>query len=229
MLIEELVERTIYHTIRREIVDRGYLPDIDSYDVENSDFNIAKTESIRYNKDISDIAKDKGFAIEVFNYANNQAYGEKKPPRIVLLTDSFLPGELGTDPSGYYEKQIDGTHIRKKSVDVIADYYFSLHLVANTTQQIRQLHDIMVNVIPRRGYLQRYTDTELRPYSNIMVEYLNNTDVSFLAEGLIEKVYRYKICDLHEFDDKVVEINIPPIKQIKVDITGDLNDNLIIQ
>lgn len=217
MLLEEAVERTIYHSLREEIVKRGYLPDIYDYDIENTDLAIAKSENIRYNIDLKAIKVDKGFAIEVFNYSNNQSYGDKEVPRIVIHTDSFIPGSLGLDPSRKYEKNVDGSFKVLKSVEMVSDFYFSLNLVANTVSSMRQLHDIMANVLPRRGYIKWYQDNGLRPYSNLLIQYLASADVSFLSEGIMEKVYKYMIPDVHEIDDKTIYDNIPAIINIQVD------------
>lgn len=229
MLIETLLERTIFHTIRKEIVSRGLLPDIDNYDIENDNLSIVEDETNRYNNDLYQIKQTKGFAIEIFNYASNHYYGDKKPPRIVINTDSYLPGELGTDPSGFYVKTEDGSFTRNKSADILVDYYFNLHLVAESTNQIRELHDIMATCIPRRGYLKPYSVNETRPIGNLFVNYLSNGDVSFLNEGIIEKVYRYLITDVHHIDDKVIsEINIPEIKEINVTMNKDVDNELNI-
>lgn len=219
MLLEEAVERTIYHALRKEIVSRGYLPNIYDYDIENVDIVIAKSENRRYNIDLSQIKVEKGFAIEVFNYANNQSYGDKQVPRIVVHTDAFIPGNLGLDPMNKYEKNLDGTFKTLKSVEMVSDFYFSLNLVANTVSSMRQLHDIMANVLPRRGYIKWYQDNDLRPHSNLLIQYLASADVSFLSEGIMEKVYKYMIPDVHEIDDKVILDNIPAI--INIDIEKD--------
>lgn len=221
MLLEEAVERTIYHALREEIVKRGFLPDIFSYDIENPNLVIAKAENDRYKVDLNTLRITKGYAIEVFNYANNQSYGDKQVPRIVIHTDSFIPGSLGLDPTNKYEKQLDGSFKVKKSVEMVSDLYFSLNLVANTVSSMRQLHDIMANVLPRRGYIKWYQDNGLRPHSNILIQYLASADVSFLSEGIMEKVYKYMIPDVHEIDDKVIYENIPPIINIEVEKDGN--------
>lgn len=230
MFIEALLERSVFHALRLETVKRGLVPNIDDYDIENPSNAIKRTETVRYEADLKQIVSNKGYAIEIFNYSNNHAYGEKKPPRIVVQTDAFLPGDLGTDPSGEKVKTEDGSYEVKKSVDILADWYFNIHLVSNSTNQVRELHDIMATVLPRRGYMKRYTDTTLRPFSNLFVTYLSNADVSFINEGIIEKVYRYVITDVHEIDDKIIsEVNIPPIKQINIALLGDINNELQIK
>ena len=217
--ILEKLERTIFHRLRRCAADNGYLPNIDDYDIENVDINIARTESKRYEDDIVLIRQSsKRFAVEVFSYSNNQSYGTKKVPRIVLETESFLQGQLGTDSTLQYDKQPDGTFNGKTSVSLLSDFYFNIKLVAHTVEEMRVLHGIMVTSIPRRGYVPWYTEQELLPSHNLLVKFISTFDISFVMEGIMEKVYRYEIPDAHEVDDIIEQINIPPIKQITLDI-----------
>lgn len=224
--IEEALERTVFHLLRKKTVEFGYSPNIDDYDVENTDDAIAISETERFKTDLSLIHTTKGFAIEVFNFANNQYYGTKKPPRIVVETESFLQGQLGTDTTPQYEIQPDGTYIVKQSTSLLSDFYFSIHLIANSVKEIRVLHEIMVQCLPRRGYVPWYNKNGLQPAFNLLVRYISMADYSWTAEGVIEKVYRYEIPDAHEVDDKVIVSNVSPIKIINVDIqgTGQLNN-----
>lgn len=228
--IEQALERTIFHLLRKKTVEFGYLPNIDDYDIENTNLNIAETETERFNNDLIAITNSKGFSIEVFNYANNQYYGTKKPPRIVVETESLLQGQLGTDTTPQYKKNIDGSFIAKQSVSLLSDFYFNVHLIANNVNEIRVLHEIMVQCLPRRGYVPWYNQDGLLPSFNLLVRYLSMADYSWTAEGIIEKVYRYEIPDAHEVDDKIIIDNVSSIKQINVDIkTLDTINNLKIE
>jgi hypothetical protein len=224
--IEQALERTIFHALRKKTVEFGYSPDINDYDIENTDIAIAESEQLRFLTDLKQIKETKGFAIEIFNYSNNQAYGDKKPARIVVETESFQIGQLGADTTPRYELQPDGTYSTVSSVSMLSDFYFNIHLIANSIDEIRVLHEIMVQSLPRRGYLPWYTDNGLRPHSNLLVRYISMADYSFLAEGIIEKVYRYEIPDAHEVDDAILQTNIPPITTITLDL-GNNNEMII--
>ena len=103
MTTEEIVSLTIYNALRSTVVVKGYLPDIQDFDVDNEDINIAKAQSDLYLNAMKVIAADKGYCIEVLPYSSNQNKGYKKVPRIVVDIQSFLPGNIGTNPAGYYE------------------------------------------------------------------------------------------------------------------------------
>lgn len=212
--IEEALERSVFHIIRKKIVELGYLPDINNYDVENNDIEVAKLATEQYKTALTTIKNNKGFAIEIFNYANNQSYGTKKVPRIVVRTEAFLQGQLGADTTAKYEKNDEGVYIKKQSTSLLSDYYFNLYLVCNNVKQMRILHQIMVTSLPRRGYIPWY-NKDFQHSSNLLVRYISTTDYSWDAEGIIEKVYRYEIPDAHEVEDyQLTTEEISPIKDI---------------
>lgn len=217
--IQELVERTIFHAIRTRVVAEGYLPDINSYDVTNSDINIAKAAQANYRAAVKAIADGpKGFAIEVFNYGPSQHKGTMKVPRIVVDTQAFLPGEVGHDPSLVYEPN-GGNFDGNRFVSLTSNFYYHLRLLGNTTKQIRVLHGIMVSVLPRRGYIMWDGDTELRPSGNLLNRYISNVDYSWKDEGIVEKVYRYEIPDVHELDPQTLATVVPIIQIDTLDMT----------
>lgn len=212
--IQEAIERSIFHRLREKIVAEGYLPDIYDYITEHDNLNIAEKSQIAYQDAIEAIVADKGFSIEIFNYAPAQQRGTMKPPRIVIDTQAFLPGLLGHDTTLEYKLNEDGTMFDgNKFVSLTSDFYYSVRLVANTTKQIRVLHGLMVSVLPRRGYIKWYTDNELRPTGNLLNRYVSMGDFSWNAEGIIEKVYRYEIPDVHEVDPEIIR-SVAPIIQI---------------
>lgn len=225
--IEEALERSVFHLLRKQLVKYEFLPDVFDYDTENQNDEIAETESKRFMSDLNIIRVEKGFAIEIFNFANNQYYGTKNPPRIVVETESFLQGQLGLDTVDQYDLDpITGQFKVKKSVSMVSDFYFNVHLVANTVQQMRVLHGIMNEALPRRGYVPWYDKEGLQPSFNLLIRYISMADYSFLPEGIIEKVYRYEIPDVHEIDDKLILKTVSPIKNIDVTIKDDKGKEL---
>lgn len=227
--IEQALERSVYEALRLVTVAEGYLPNIRDYDIENPDINIAKQAVKDYNTAAQTIRQNKGFVVEIFNYSSAEARGLKKTPRIVIQTEAFQQGQIGFDNRINYEynEQL-GEYVSKRSPAVTSDFYFNIHLVASDVKQIRVLHGIMVTCLPRLGYIKWYTDAKLRPSHNLLVYYLSYLEADFLAEGIIEKIYRYRIPDAHEIDDEIIT-QIPPIKIIDVDITGNVDDNLTIE
>lgn len=229
--ILEKVERTIYEALRLTCVREGYTPNIKNFDIENPNASIAKAASIAYETALNNIRNTKGFSIDLFNYAPSQSRGLKKVPRIVLQTEALLPGNTGLDTTPEYVYDVNsGKYISKQSQTLTSDYYFNIHLVSSNTQETRVLHGIMLATLPRMGYIKWYTDNELRLSHNLLIKYLSYSESDFLAEGIIEKIYRYYIPDVHEIDSIITELNISPIKEITLDIEGkDFNEQLIIK
>lgn len=229
--IEEKVERTIFEVLRLKAVEEGFTPDITNYDIDNPDDTIAAAATDAYMAALKTIQNTKGFAVDIFNYSNQQARGMKKSPRIVVQTEAFYPGEIGLDVTPQYKlNPVTGKYESLRSTTLTSNLFLNVHLVASTVKQIRALHGIMVACLPRMGYLIWYTETRLRPSHNLLVRYVSYYEADFIAEGVIEKIYRYEIPDAHEVEDIMVEMNISPIKEITVDIqTQDTEQQLNIK
>lgn len=215
----ERLERSIYEALRVKTVELGYTPDITQFNIDDPDINIAKVAQQQYNQKLKDIISNKGFAIEVFGYAPNQDRGIKKAPRIVLQSEAYLPGTVGLDIAPQYERVGDKYKI-KKTTAITTNYYFTLHLISNTTKQHRVLHDIMVKSLPRIGYINLYQNDGQEEGDKVFIKYLSYYESDFLAEGIIEKVYRYEIPDIIDTEGEVEEGNIVPIKEIHTGIIG---------
>lgn len=225
--IEEALERSIFHILRKKTVEYGYVPDVDNYDFTNPDKEVVRQANLAYKEALADIIADKGFAIELFNYANSQSYGTKKVPRIVVRTEAFLQGQLGTDTTVQYRLDEEGKYKKYQSTSLLSDFYFHVYLIANTTEQIRVLHQIMVTSIPRRGYIPWY-DKDFLKHSNLLVRYISSADYEWNAEGIIEKAYRYEIPDAHEVEDYLINNEqVAPIEEIVVTMNNDDNKLII--
>lgn len=229
--IEEKLERTIFEALRLTSVAEGYTPNITAYDLENPNPTIAKAAQVAYDAALKTIQNSKGFAIDIFNYGPSQARGLKKVPRIAIQTEAFYPGNTGLDTAPTYKfNNVTQKYEKKTSISLVSDFFFNIHLVANTVTQHRVLHGIMVATLPRMGYIKWYDENGLRLSHNLFVKYLSPMEADFLSEGIIEKIYRYHIPDAHEIDDITIETGISPIKEITTDIKGsDFEEQLIVK
>ncbi len=219
--IEEDLERSIYHRIRMKAVEYGYALDIRNYQLDPEGSLIDEAEQKKYDADLKALQQEKGFAVEIFGYSNNQNIGKKKSASIVIDIESFLPGLTGLDTTAKYESNGNGGFAKYQGPSLTSDLFFGIKLICNHVKQLRVIHQIMVNAIPRLGYIPWYFNNGLQTDKNIMVKYDSMADVSWLDEGIIEKVYRYEILDAHETLDDIINGNISAIKEINVEI----NDN----
>jgi len=209
--IQELIERSLFHAVRQEVVDKGYLPDV-SDDVTYTDDQAGWDQ---WEADITTIVAGLGFAIEVFNAGSNEAKGIKKVPRIVIETGNFLPGALGGDPRRFF---VDGgsDYQAKVTPPQTTDFYLNFCLVSNTAAQARILNAILALAIPRRGYIPWWTDGTKTFFARYL-NYYNRTDTD---EGIIEHVYAYEIPDAWDHEDIEVIASVAKINEIT------LNTNL---
>ena len=206
--IQELIERSIFESIREELVDKGYLPDINLY--PNT-----PAGRISYDAAVKAIADGPlGFAIEVYSESSNQSKGVKKVPRIVVKTGSFVPGALGGDPSKVLVRGPNG-FTPTVTPPQTSEFYIDFHLTSSTVKQERILNALLAISVPRRGYIPFYTDHQ---YS-FFVKYVNFYNHDDVEQGIIEKVYAYEVQDCWETEDLV----IGPMVAKMHDITMDIN------
>lgn len=225
--IEENLERSIYHRIRMKAVEYGYALDIRNYQLDTEGNLLDEAEQQKYDTDLKALEVAKGFAVEIFGYSNNQNIGKKKSASIVIDVESFLPGLTGLDTTARYESTGDGKFAKFTGPSLTSDLFFGIKLICNKVKQLRVIHQIMVNALPRMGYIPWYYNNGLLADKNIMLKYDSMADVSWLDEGIIEKVYRYEILDAHETLDDIISGDISAIKEINVEIND--NDNLNIK
>lgn len=191
--IQEIIERSLFETIRKEIVDKGYLPDISNPILYPDN----QTGWDQWKSDISGIVSSLGFAIELFSVGSNEHKGVKKVPRIVLEAGNFLPGALGGDPRRYF---VDAgtTYNAKITPPQTVDFYINFCIVGDTAQQVRIMNAILALSIPRRGYIPWYNDST----KTFFARFLNYYDRTDEDEGIIEHVYAYEIPDAWDQDDR---------------------------
>lgn len=194
--IQEIIERSLFEDIRKEIVDKGYLPDI-------SDVGTYPDSQVgwdQWQSDIDDIVTNQGFAIEIFGVGNNKAKGTKKVPRIVLEPGNFLPGALGGDPRNTFEAADGNTFNILKTPLQTTDFYMNICIVAETIQQLRTLTGILAISVPRRGYHNFYND----PTKTFFARFLNYYDRDDESEGFLEHVYSYEIPDAWDQENQEI-------------------------
>ena len=203
--IQEILERTVYHRLRLECVDKGYLPDITTY---------PKTEAgeIQYQNDLQIIRDTLGFAVEVFNAGNPKYKGEKIIPRIVINSQDFMPGALGGANTRYYKSNVGGFSKMLRPPQT-SDYYYNIHLVADNITEIRVLNALTAIALPRRGYIPIYNN----PNQNIFTQVISTVDYTDNTDEIIEKVYRYQIPDIFEVQE-IDGGSFAKIQNIDVDI-----------
>ena len=210
----EVVERSIFHSVRERLVEYGYLPDITQY-VNDAPGNAA------YQADLAQIRGDKGFAIEVFGTGSNQDKHLLKVPRIVIVPFGMQPGNIGVRTEGVEEFVRDGiTRVRTTTLQSPAmDYNFEVHVITNKQKQSRVCQAIVKVALPALGYIKQFEHPDR--YLNIFNT--SGRTIPITQEGLTENIFSYTMKDLYEVDRFVVETNLARINEIKVDINVSEN------
>lgn len=227
--IQEVIERSVFEAIRKQCVAKGYTPDI----ADTLTYPDTPAGYTQYQTDLqaiwSQVPPDPTFPIEIFSNANNEYTGQKKAPRIVIVSQDFLPGALGGDSTRIYQRDTDSDPYTALVLPPqSADFHLNIHLVSQTVEQQRILNAILSNAIPRRGYIKRYTvaGDDLEFSGNLFIKNFGYVDVPGLYDGMMEKVFRYEVSDVWE-TECVEDGTFAEIQEINVDIniTDDEDPN----
>jgi hypothetical protein len=202
---QELIERSVYEQLRVGLVRDGYTPDITLYPDTQAGYD-------QYVKDLSDIEKERGFAVELFNMSSNMDIGLKKVPRVVLSHNFLLPGPWGSSPEAM--KQLNqGVYNLIQMDRVSVELFFNCSIIANSISQFRVLTSLLVTYLPTIQYVPYYTDGN-NP-ENFLVTFQSAQDFSDTTTGILEKRYTYSIPDII-MNEIMLDETIVPIKQIKL-------------
>ena len=166
--------------------------------------------------------------IGIYGVGNNQARGIKQVPRITIDLNAYYPGDLGVEQFIIGDIDDNEQYALYEQPFETKDTMFDIHLVANNSQDMRTLHQIMYTALPARGYIKPFREATLADYlnnpgllktGNIFLQVGNYYDHNDNDHGLLEKVYTYTCVD-GLLDQKLAEGNpVSPIKEIKTDIT----------
>ena len=216
------LQRSVFHAIRKRVVELGYLPDIDLYGEGTPEF-------MRYEADQQIIQNTKGFFIEVFGVGSPRSRYEKKAPRIVINISKVYEGDLGAPPGAIHIRQtIEGVSSYRQGIlpSQSSNIILSVHLLSKKSNEEILLNSILSDVIGQRGYL----DFNDEPGRKFFIKQNTFNDLDDPIENFIEKAYTYLIPDVYEADIKITNANVSPIKEITIEthIPTEVEDNTII-
>lgn len=173
--------------------------------------------------------------IGIYGVGNNQSRGIKQVPRITIDLNAYYPGDLGVEQFIIGDIEDNEQYALYEQPFETKDTMFDIHLVANNSQDMRTLHQIMYTALPARGYIKPFREATLADYlnnpgllktGNIFLQVGNYYDHIDNDHGLLEKVYTYTCVD-GLLDQKLAEGNpVSPIKEIKTDITPEHTEGI---
>jgi hypothetical protein len=209
--VQELVELTLFHSIRKTVVDNQYCPDIMNYPNTSAG-------STQYWADFEAITLAKGFSIEVFNNSNPDRKGAKKLPRMVMISEGYMPGEVGGDQSRFY-KPIAGNQFQVlQRPPQVVDLSFKVHLVCETAMQYRICTSILANAIPTRGYIPIYQPFGSFTPCNLYIQNISYFSVPALGDSILEYVFGYVVKDVWLEEYATLLGTVPALKEIHLQL-----------
>lgn len=214
--IQQLIERTLYTTIRGISVEHGYSVDLTAY--PNT-----QVGQQNYNTAMNGIFASRGFAVEVFGVSNPQAKGEKRVARVVLQTEAFLPGDVGNEFVQSFEVVSGGSDIKGHIWQGTRNnLHIRITLSSNTAEQARILNAILFAALSNRGWLTVAGSVQGKFfYEMLAFDYDDQPDEGYMNYEVI-----YKITDVQITEPTLSEDTYVNISEITYDFFKNYIDDL---
>lgn len=217
-MIDRIIVRSIFHTIRKEVISNGYYPNVPTY-------GNTPSELTRFNNDLNTIRNNKGFYIETFSESSARNKGKKDAPRIVVVLGRNLGGNIGSAPQGIYPGSGPNTYTSGSLPSLASNIMVEVYLIAGNSEQHYTVNAIKDLALGERKFIEVYDDTlNIAPFLLIQSGFYDLDDP---MESIVERCYVYTIPDVFRGTLKVDRTNIQPIKEINVDIEPE-QDNIHI-
>lgn len=223
--IQAILERSMFHAIRRTLVSYGYLPDINLFTLNT------EAGALAWEAALASIKTTKGFAIEVFGHSSTQEKDLKRHPRIVILPNLTMPGALGGIHDMIYEPNgpdvVLSGYSKSKMPSQTADFLYDVVGVYQSAEEGRVVNSMIALSMPRRGFVDVVDPTTgiiAVPAQRFHVELINNKYFDNLEQGTSEVQYMYKLPDIFEIENILVDPNIAAMVEITVEAHPEPED-----
>ena len=152
---QEIIERSIYASLMQVTLQIGRTINPELY------LPVSPINQAQYEADVASIGSK---FIYVFGVGNNQVRGPKIVPRITVDLNAYYPGDLGVEGFMIGDEKINDQYAQYQYPFETKNSQFDIHLVANTSEDLRVLHSIMYTALPARGYIKPFTQATLEEY-----------------------------------------------------------------
>lgn len=222
MAIEKEITEMLFEVLRQKCVVEGWTPDIKLFpDTESEDPDLVEAAFESYYAAMRAIADTKGYSIEVLGFSSNQYKDNKKVCRIVIDVHQFLPSELGNETAPEYIKHESETgeiyYTRMVGITSLSDLTFSVYALGYQAHQMITMNELIMECLPRRGYLKPLNEEQLLPSQNFFVRLTDKGRTGELPLGIMERYFVYQIMDCQETQGTILPGNIPAVVDISIE------------
>ncbi len=214
----EAVDRGFTELLRREVVRKGYLPDVTLY-ATATDYAQAKGL-------LQESLPDKTL-IEVFGVGTAQSRQEKTACKITVDRKSLDASQYVIADRIVYRWDSALQKYRKiKCPGAFYDIDYEIRTVSNTTKFDRIMSNLVLSVLHQNTYIQ-YFGEGFTSKDVFAIDFLGCVDIS-PNEQWLERIYRYKAKAI-AIDEETEVAQVPPLLEVNVDIvpakrTADFGD-----
>jgi len=207
----ETLDRTIYEHLRRELVKRGHLPDITT-------FNSKETYKTAKNTIKGTTGK---YLIEIFGLGASESRDKKQSHSIIINRKPIVPSELGGGTE-YFTPNKNGevieSYTKGKYPERSADVGYEVRIITNTVKVDRIITDVIFKALGWSKNIATIVDGS-HNLDTKTVQCVFTGDVNVTSTDFIEKIYNYTLKEVWlDSTAEVYEGTIPVLKHIDIKV-----------
>lgn len=208
MVSLEIVDRTLFEYIRREVVTQGLLPDWRTFNV-----GTINERQIAYEAAKSAM-RESGELVEVYGVGSAKARGTKAISMITVDRKNVLNGSVGGSGVVYTDNG-DDTFSKHEMPDSTCNVIYEIRGICNTTASERKTAKALANVFGRRrGIKALDLFTEDFDGEHLIIE--SQGSVSLNTDDFIEWVHTFQIVDAWIDEAVLISANIVPLTTVNI-------------
>lgn len=210
MTTQTKVQRSIFHALRKKVVELGYSPNIDLYGNTPAD-------KIAFDAASLAIRNIKGFVVELYSESSARSKYAKDNPRIVVSVSRVYNGDVGAPPGLIHIPQtINGVLSYKSGIlpSQSSNIVFSIYLLSKKTKEEILLNDVLSKVLGTRKYIPYYDN----PTEHFFIQQTTFNDLDDTIENIMEKAYTYTVSDIYIADTEIITPVVAAISEITLEV-----------
>lgn len=218
--VQLIVERGIYDALLSKLIELGYYVDITD-ETAYPNTAVGKNNLTLALKAISD---NKGYYVDLKGFSVLDNKGMRNIPSISLVEGNFIPGDIGSEPCGFFDSVPTG-FVLKKRQPMSQDYFFTVIGSYDSIGQSRLINNVINSSLQKLSYITVNVGGDDTEFFVEMVGQQLSPDGD---KGITESFFTFRVPDLFLFED-VGEDIVPAISEITLEINETNNTKYVKQ
>lgn len=207
MTVREIIDRTLFESLRLALVAEGLLPDAANTTLyPNNPQGKAAYEAA---------VKALPFSCELFSPSNVDAKSGVTSNRIIITKKGSGKGDIGAFGVKKMEEQLDGTFKEIQYPEHVTDIDYTVRIVAWGIGNSRRINDIVLSVLGTGRYLPTIKDDYTLAGEPMFLIHTGDADI--VSNDFVENIITYTVKDVWLIPFKTLRSNLPKLLTVNTE------------